>query len=80
MAFLTGHCGLNQHLKAMVLREDAECRFFLSSDETFTRLYGSCKPQEKATGHFILNIKQARKLDPVTILCFLKSCGLLASV
>lgn len=83
-AFLTGHCGLNKHLKVMGLREDAECRFCKSSDETPLHLLLDCMAlvnrRRKATGYFILNIKQARKLDAATILSFLESCGLLANV
>lgn len=82
--FLTGHCRLNKHLKVIGLREDAECRFCKSSDETPLHLLLDCMAlmghRRKTTGHFILNTRQAKKLDPTIILAFLDNSRILANV
>lgn len=81
-AFLTGHCRLNKHLKVMGLQEGMECRFCKTGEETPLHILLDCMaligPRSKSTGHFILNARQSRQLEPATVLSFLESCELLA--
>lgn len=78
---LTGHCRLRKHLSTMKIRDDDQCRFCHSEQETPLHLLTEClallSRRRDLLGCYRMKVAELRLISPRSILDFIEACGLL---